>query len=395
MTRVLVLQQPSSAAAVDDWLAAADADVEVLLVTGPGARRAGTERGARVRVVTLDAYEGAAATAQVRAVAREWRPNRVVSNSEKDVLRAATIRSELGLPGTPARLAVEFRDKVRMKALFERAGLPTARWARVQCVDDVLAALEAMGPFVLKPRGGVGSQGVHVLAGPDDVWRLLTTAPQVLDEVHADALMVEELVDGTVLHVDAVLDDADVLLAVPSRYLHPPHTFASHDVASVCLDPGSAAHTAAVAATRALACGLPAGHGVAVVHLELHLLPNGTVLAGEVAARLGGGMIKGTLAHAYGVDLSRESYLLAAGLRGASQLVERPNPPHQVLAGHMLWTSRRPHVTRDALPAWAHGFWAADGDGPHVAAHSADAAGGVIVEGENEAALVDRITRVG
>jgi hypothetical protein len=94
------------------------------------------------------------------------------------------------------------------------------------------------------------------------------------------------------------------------------------------------------------------------------------------------------------VDLSRESYLLGAGLRAASTLLTHPNPARRATVGQLLWTVGLPAAAAGELPGWASQRWtkpaAAGGS-----AHSSDACGGVLVEGDCEQQVLERVTSLG
>ena len=82
-----------------------------------------------------------------------------------------------------AGVADNFRDKARMKAAFEAAGVPCARSARVASASDVATFAERVGyPFVAKPPAGAGARNTFRVDGPDQLTSWLRDSPPTPDE---------------------------------------------------------------------------------------------------------------------------------------------------------------------------------------------------------------------
>ncbi|WP_298337461.1 hypothetical protein [Ferrimicrobium sp.] len=391
MTRILLLQQPASTSPLDRWIIEADPSTQITMVTGKDHRRDLEDMAPGTQIVTVDDYFSDEATGTIMDVARDLKPDRVLCNAEDDVVRAGTLRSLLSIQGTTASLAMQFRDKLRMKRIFHNAALTAVRWVDCQSVDDLFAASDQFGAIVLKPRAGAGSKGIRIFEDKETVIHAVAKDPALLASLHQHALIAEEYVAGDVFHTDAVLDGVNVLLASVSRYVYPPHTFQEHPVMSVMVDSGSRDAQDMYECTEAIAQSLPEDHGIYLIHLETYRRPTGELLAGEIAARLGGGMIKASISRAYGVDLSKESYLLGAGLRHASVLASQPTPPKKLTVGQVLWTSTDPGLSEEVLPEWASGYWSKPIRPEEHAVHSTDAFGGVLVDGKDEVEVIERM----
>jgi biotin carboxylase len=336
--RVLILQQPSSTSPVDRWLREADPEIELAMVSGVGTSRDEATLSPGMQRFLFEDYRSASTSEALMRICDRWRPDRIVSNAEDDVLRAGHARSVYGIPGQSSAMALLFRDKVQMKRLFARSGLACVSFRAAQSVDDIFDALDEWGATVLKPRRGAGAAGVHVLQDAVEARRLLRSDVTLLAALEEGRLMVEPLIVGAVYHIDIALRGRTALLVSPSVYLAPPHTFRVNNMGSVMLDADGAEHAALCRLARDFVAGLPEGHGANLLHLEVFARPEGGYLAGEVACRLGGGLIKDGIRHTYGVDLSRLGYLLAADLAGEGELHERVGPQ----TGFVLWTSTTP-----------------------------------------------------
>jgi hypothetical protein len=375
---VLILQRPKSTTPYEQWIAelARDARISILssreTIRSDGDLRAGTTR------FLVDRYDSLELSVELHRICAEDRPDRIIVNSEDDVLRAAEARTVFDIPGQRSRMAVQFRDKIAMKQLFENAGLPAVPYRAAQCVEDLLDAQREHGTIVVKPRDGAGSVGVRVLRTRAQVLELGRADPVFLAALHGGRLMAEKYVDGPVYHVDVVVDRDHPVLVSPSRYTVPPHRFATENLGSVMLDEDSSAARLLTEAARRFVTRLPAEHGTTVLHLEFLEDGEGRFLAGEVACRIGGAWVKNAIRHTYGVDISRLSCLLAAGLWHTEEDLRRVGPP----SGWLLQNGGPPL----AAPAGAVRWLVEQHAAPRVGAPSTsvDASAKFLVAGENE-----------
>jgi biotin carboxylase len=72
-------------------------------------------------------------------------------------------------------------------------------------------------PWVLKPRSEAGAMGIKKLNSADEVWRWLE---QLGDE--QSFFHLEKFVPGEIYHVDSLVYDSNIVLAVPHKYARPP-----------------------------------------------------------------------------------------------------------------------------------------------------------------------------
>jgi Carbamoyl-phosphate synthase L chain, ATP binding domain len=116
----------------------------------------------QIRSVTA---EGALEWAVREAQKRLW-VDRMEAVVEAHVLPAAHVRERCSIPGTSARTAYLCRDKVAMKEVLRKAGVPTAASAGVRSLDEARAFAGEVGfPIVLKPRDAAGAAGTYRVDG--------------------------------------------------------------------------------------------------------------------------------------------------------------------------------------------------------------------------------------
>src|SRR5690606_1576667 len=85
--------------------------------------------------------------------------HRILGATEQLQVPMAEARLALGIPGMDTDAAQNFRDKSRMKTLFFEKGIPCARHALVNTLEDALRFTRSCPyPVVVKPQAGAGSQ---------------------------------------------------------------------------------------------------------------------------------------------------------------------------------------------------------------------------------------------
>jgi formate-dependent phosphoribosylglycinamide formyltransferase (GAR transformylase) len=94
----------------------------------------------------------------VRAVQSRLWVDRLEAVVESHVLPAARVRERCYIPGIRIQTAYYCRDKVAMKDLLRRAGVPTAASAGVSSLGEARDFAHAVGfPVILKPRDAAGA----------------------------------------------------------------------------------------------------------------------------------------------------------------------------------------------------------------------------------------------
>lgn len=251
-------------------------------------------------------------------LAERHRFERVVSFAEADVIAAAMLREKLGIPGQQPHSALAYRDKALMREHTARAGLPTPRWWHVADLARVRALATAHGlPLVLKPRWSSGSVGVRILRTRSD----LDTLP-----VDLTGHIVEEYVEGDVVHVDALMVAGQPVFALPAAYtgLACLSHLEDQGSGSYLLPTDHPWHADLVTELWRVVAALPAAPNL-VLHAEFFVRDGHRPVLCEIASRMPGHPIPPMIDRALGIDLRREwlraeagSYVDTAGLAAAA-----------------------------------------------------------------------------
>jgi len=275
------------------------------------------------------------------------------------VLRAARLRDLLGIPGQSTASALAYRDKVRMKRCWAQAGIPAAEHAALHTPGDLLAFADRVGyPIVVKPRAGMGSMRVQVLADRAQA-RAWLAACFTHTEDGRSPWMAEAYIHGTMLQVDGVYRDQAAEVNWPTAVSSLLECFQGQPVLSVTLaadDPLVPRVQHLVA--RALAA-LPDPQQPIVFHAEVWVDEHNTILMNEVAARIGGGQTRQIVELAFGVDLVRR-YVECAVQGAPTQTVPLPRGPLRAVGEAAIPPGRGRLHTTPPLPAtlltapWMH-----------------------------------------
>lgn len=296
--RVLVLNRlPSHVLPLGEWLS--DIVDRVTLVTSPEV--ASSYEGVFRHVIGVDGHtHGDAAEKTAATALAEGGFGTVVHITEDDVLRAARLRAKFAIPGLTLEQALPYRDKLAMKQWVSAAGVSCPAFGASASPQDAIRFAEEHGwPVVVKPRLGSGSQGVAIVHGPQELHQALSNRP-------TDDVMIEQFVPGLMYHVDGIIHDGEVRLAVVSRYVN--GCLAFHDsqpLGSAQLEPGDADAIEVTAFTRTAVAALPP-IDFSPFHLEVFRHDDtGKLVFCEIACRIGGAHVMETLTYAVGVNPAR------------------------------------------------------------------------------------------
>jgi hypothetical protein len=212
------------------------------------------------------------------------------------------VRDALGIAGMGAAVAHNFRDKARMKTVFEANGVPCAGHRLARSAAEARSAAGALGyPLVAKPPAGAGARSTFRVEGETQLERWLHVDPP--DD--RNPVLLEQVVAGAEHSFDSVLINGDLVWHSISRYLPTPlevienpwiqwSVLLPRDISGVEFDP---IRHHALAGLRAL--GLRTG----LTHMEWFRRPNGDIAISEVAARPPGAQFTSLLSYAHDVDM--------------------------------------------------------------------------------------------
>ena len=235
-------------------------------------------------------------------LARRERVDRIVALDDFDVEMAAMLREHLFVPGMGETTGRAFRDKLAMRRRARSAGIPCPEFVHVlnnAAVAEWTARVSP--PWVLKPRGQAAAIGIRKLHNAEEVWRAI----DVLGDGFAEYVL-EQFVPGEVYHVDSIVFDRRVQLAVASRYSTPPMAVAHEGgiFATRTLHPSSPLSSALLESNARVLGSFGLVRGAS--HTEFIRAQTGVWYFLETSARVGGAYIVDVVEAATGVNLWRE-----------------------------------------------------------------------------------------
>ena len=212
------------------------------------------------------------------------------------------VRDRLGIAGLSAATAENFRDKARMKAVFEQAGVPCATSGRAESAEQAADFARRVGfPFVAKPLAGAGARNTFRIEDSEQLQRWLTAAPPSPPA----PMLLEEFVRGEEHSFDSVVVDDRLVWHSISRYLPSPLDVLEHPWIQWCvllpreIDGEEYADLVETAHRAVTALGLRTG----LSHMEWFRRADGSLAISEVGARPPGAQFMTLMSFAHDVDM--------------------------------------------------------------------------------------------
>lgn len=261
---------------------------------------------------------------------------------ERNMLLAADLREEFGLPGLRRDDVLPFRDKCLMKERLVAAGIRVPRFGRYDtaAAADRAAYFHAITgevglPFILKPVDGNSADGVYQISSFEEY-------AEVPDEL-GRPYEYEEFIDGTIYSVNIVSRDRTSLTAGVTEYLVNSSAVregrVNADINLIDTDP-RVPRMIAFAEGVLDALGWPDGAS----HLELFLTADDELVFLEVAARFKGLAGVAAMQRNYGVALVNLAFEIEAGL------ASRPWDEEQIYCFDAVIPKQRGVIERLADP---------------------------------------------
>lgn len=252
-----------------------------------------------------DCLQAAQIVAAVRALqARVGAVARVIGSLEQLQEPLAEANAVLGLPGLAPATATNFRDKRRMKDLFNAAGVPCARHAQIDGPDAARRFAAQVGfPLVAKPLAGAGARNTFRL---DDARALEAYLQRYAPQPDRPVLF-EEFLAGVEHSFDSVVQGGRLRWRSISTYSPSTLTVLENPWIQWCvllpreLDTAQFAAIDAVAPRALASLGLDTGF----THMEWFAKSDGSIAISEVAARPPGAQFTTLLSLAHDHDFYR------------------------------------------------------------------------------------------
>jgi biotin carboxylase len=195
---------------------------------------------------------------------------------------------------------IPFRDKEKMKALLDAAGIRTPHHYRATTAEECREAAARVGyPLIIKPIAGAGSADTYRVDGAHDLEQAIAAVQ------HVPEVSVEEFVDAEEYTFDTVCAGGEVLFHNVCWYRPRPLVSRQHEWISpqtIALREPDAAHTLP---------GVRMGHAVLAAmgftdgftHMEWYRKADGEAVFGEIGARPPGARTVDIMNFANDIDL--------------------------------------------------------------------------------------------
>lgn len=118
--------------------------------------------------VVLDIFDVAGHIRLVDELKKRYTLRGVFTEGADVEVTVAAAAAHAGLPGIPVQVAMNTKNKVRMRACFDRAGIHNPPWAEVDNIVDGPKAAERIGfPLMVKAVDNCASRGTTRVSNPD------------------------------------------------------------------------------------------------------------------------------------------------------------------------------------------------------------------------------------
>jgi biotin carboxylase len=240
-------------------------------------------------------------------------PSGVACFDDESMALAATIADELGLPYASAEAVAACRSKLETKRRWQAAALPCPRTALVRNEGEARAMLRSLGrPIVLKPLTGSGSELTFACRTEAECSQAFAQVAEGLrDHPNArmysageprETLVAEELVEGTELSCDVLIDGARAeIVRLASKLPAPDQSFGTTLAYVVPAELPDGIRPAALASQlREAARAVGIDRGLCMVDM---IVRDDEALMLEIAPRPGGDCLPFLIRRSSGLDM--------------------------------------------------------------------------------------------
>ncbi len=144
---------------------------------------------------------------------------KILGATEQLQVPIAEARLALGVSGMNVETAQNFRDKSRMKTLFDENGIPCARHELVNTYEGALSFIHRCPyPVVVKPVAGAGSQTTFKVTNDGEMMAAFTS----LGHKAAEGVIIEEFIVGEEFSLDTFSLNGKILGQTINQYIPTP-----------------------------------------------------------------------------------------------------------------------------------------------------------------------------
>jgi biotin carboxylase len=238
----------------------------------------------------------------VSHLARREAIDRIVPLDDFDLEKASALREHLRVPGMGETTTRYFRDKLAMRVKAASDGIPVPGFVHILNEDRIRAfCRQVEPPWFLKPRQQAGAIGIRKIANEQALWEAIAELGD-----RSSHYLLETYVAGHVYHVDSIVYEREIRMAVASRYGTPPFDV-SHGggvFTSRVVERGTDEDRGVLELNRRVLASLGLVRGVS--HSEYIRRTSGDFVFLETSARVGGAHLNELVEAATGVNLWAE-----------------------------------------------------------------------------------------
>lgn len=242
------------------------------------------------------------------------------------------VAENMGLPAHSFEAALNASDKARMRACFEKAGVPSPKFSEIDSssFENVRKSLEAGQielPKVVKPCDNMGGRGCRLVRNQDEFQTSVTTA---IKNSRTNRAIFEDYMEGAEFSIDSVVYNGTLTITgfADRHIFYPPYFIEMGHSLPSRVDSKIKNELIATFALGIKALGLTCG----VAKADIKYTKKGPMI-GEIAARLSGGYMSGwTFPYSSGMNLTEEAMKIAVGQEPdylLSNRVSLPWQPHE------------------------------------------------------------------
>ena len=219
------------------------------------------------------------------------------------------VAENLGLPAHSFEAALNASDKVRMRACFEKSGVPSPKFQELdESIISENLCKSVDYPKVVKPCDNMGGRGCRLVRNQNEFLPALTNAIQ---NSRSHRAIFEDYMEGAEFSIDSIVYKGTLTITgfADRHIFYPPYFIEMGHSLPSKVDLKIKNELIATFALGIKALGLTCG----VAKADIKYTKNGPMI-GEIAARLSGGYMSGwTFPYASGMNLTEEAMKIAVG----------------------------------------------------------------------------------
>lgn len=239
------------------------------------------------------------------------------------------VAENLGLPAHSFEAALNASDKARMRACFEKEGVPSPKFIEIDenAHAELVSKSDIEFPKVVKPCDNMGGRGCRLVRNKDEFQTSVTTA---IKNSRTNRAIFEDYMEGAEFSIDSVVYNGTLTITgfADRHIFYPPYFIEMGHSLPSRVDSKIKNELIATFALGIKALGLTCG----VAKADIKYTKKGPMI-GEIAARLSGGYMSGwTFPYSSGMNLTEEAMKIAVGQEPdylLSNRVSLPWQPHE------------------------------------------------------------------